>query len=119
MFSNFIYFIIVLLIYSTYQPSEETNFGSIETFFLFIGLIVIFTWITWMQFRRIEKGFSKGSVSQLSHKFSSTVNRHSIMAIVLFSIDIYGLNLSSFFTDIHFLALIPTLQALLFLGLFI
>ncbi|MBW2247873.1 MAG: M48 family metalloprotease [Deltaproteobacteria bacterium] len=119
MFSNFIYFIIVLLIYSTYQPSEETNFGSIETFFLFIGLIVIFTWITWMQFRRIEKGVSNGSVGQLSHKFSSTVNRHSIMAIVLFSIDIYGLNLSSFFTDIHFLALIPTVQALLFLGLFI
>jgi Zn-dependent protease with chaperone function len=119
MFSNFIYFIIALLIYSTYQPSEETNFASIETFFLFIGLIVVFIWITRMQFRRIEKGFSKGSISQLGHKFSSTVTRQSIMAIVIFSIDIYGLNLSSFLTDIHFLALIPTVQALLFLGLFI
>jgi Zn-dependent protease with chaperone function len=118
MFSNFIYFIIVLLIYSTYQPSGKTNFASLETFFLFIGLIVIFTWITWMQFRRIEKGFSKGIVSQLSHKFGSTLTRQSIMAIVLFSIDIYGLNLSSFFTNIHFFALIPTVQALLFLGLF-
>ena len=119
MFGNFIYFIIVLLIYSTYQPSEETNFASIETFFLFIGLIVIFTWITWVQFHRIEKRLSRGSFAQLSHKFSSTVTRQSIMAIVLFSIDIYGLNLSFFLTDIHFLSIIPTFQALLFLGLFI
>jgi len=41
------------------------------------------------------------------------------MAIVLFSIDIYGLNLTSFLADIHFLSIIPTFQALLFLGLFI
>jgi Zn-dependent protease with chaperone function len=41
------------------------------------------------------------------------------MAIVLFSIDIYGLNLSSFLADIDFLSIIPTFQALLFLGLFI
>ena len=119
MFSNFIYFIIVLLIYSTYQPSGDTNFSSIQTFFLFIGLIVMFAWFTRRQFHRIEKGVLRGSVGQLSHKFSSTLTRQSIMAILLFSIDIYGLNLSSFFTDIHFLALIPTVQALLFLGLFI
>jgi len=119
MFSNFIYFIIVLLIYSTYQPSEDANFTALKTFFLFIGLIVIFAWITWMQFHRIEKRLSKGRYAQLSHKFSSTLTRQSIMAIVLFSIDIYGLNLTPFLTDIHFLSIIPTFQALLFLGLFI
>ena len=119
MFGNFIYFIIVLLIYSTYQPSEDTNFTALKTFFLFIGLIVIFAWITWMQFDRIEKRLSRGRDTQLSHKFSSTLTRQSIMAIVLFSIDIYGLNLTSFLTDIHFLSIIPTFQALLFLGLFI
>ena len=31
MFSNFIYFIIVLLIYATYQPAAETNFTPIDT----------------------------------------------------------------------------------------
>jgi Zn-dependent protease with chaperone function len=41
------------------------------------------------------------------------------MAILLFSIDIYGLNLSSFLADINFLSIIPTFQAVLFLGLFI
>ena len=119
MFGNFIYFIIVLLIYSTYQPSEDTNFTSIETFILFIGLIVAFAGITWIQFYRIEKRLLQGRFAQLSHKFSSTLTRQSIMAIVLFSINIYGLNLSSFLANIDFLSIIPTFQALLFLGLFI
>ncbi len=72
-----------------------------------------------MQFHRIEKKLSRGKYTHLSHKFSSTLTRQSIMAIVLFSIDIYGLNLTSFLTNIHFLSIIPTFQALLFLGLFI
>ena len=96
MFGNFIYFIVVLLIYSTYQPSEDTNFSGIESLFLFITLILFFAWITRIQFRRLEERLSKESFHQLSHKFSATLTRQSIMAIVLFSIDIYGLNLSSF-----------------------
>ena len=119
MFGNFIYFIVVLLIYSTYQPSEDTNFSGIETLFLFITLIIFFAWITRIQFRRLENRLSKESFYQLSHKFSATLTRQSIMAIVLFSIDIYGLNLTSFLINIPFLSIIPTFQALLFLGLFI
>jgi Zn-dependent protease with chaperone function len=40
------------------------------------------------------------------------------MAIVLFSIDIYGLNLSSFLVSVPLLNVIPTFEALLFLILF-
>jgi Zn-dependent protease with chaperone function len=119
MFGNFIYFILVLLIYSTYQPSEETNFTGPETLFLFIGLIVIFTLFTWIQFHRIEKRIFKERLYHLDNKFTATLTRQSILAIVLFSIDIYGLSLSSFLTKIPFLAVIPTFQALLFLFLFI
>ena len=39
MFVNFIYFIIVLLIYATYLPPDEPNFSSLETSLLFLGLI--------------------------------------------------------------------------------
>ncbi len=119
MFGNFIYFIVVLLIYSTYQPSEETNFSGIETLFLFITLILFFAWITRIQFRRLEKRLSKESFHQLGHKFSATLTRQSIMAIVLFSVDIYGLNLTSFLINIPYLSIIPTFQDLLFIGLFV
>ena len=119
MFGNFIYFIIVLLIYSTYQPSEDTNFTALETLFLFILLTIIFAVITRLQFQRIEKQISKESFAKLDHKFHAALTRQSVMAIVLFSLDIYGLNLVSFVSSIPFLSIIPTLQALLFLGLFV
>jgi Zn-dependent protease with chaperone function len=118
MFSNFIYYIVVLLIYSTYQPSEKTNFPASETLFLFVVLIVVFAGFTWLQFRRIERRILNQTSFRLDHKLRSTLTRQSIMAIVLFSIDIYGLNLTSFLVGIPFLNAIPTFEALLFLTLF-
>ena len=41
------------------------------------------------------------------------------MAIAIFAVDIYGLNLTSLISDISFFAIIPTCRTLLFLGLFI
>ncbi|MBL7179330.1 MAG: M48 family metalloprotease [Pseudomonadota bacterium] len=119
MFSNFIYFIIVLLIYSTYQPSENTNFTALETLFLFVSLIIVFAGVTWVQFHRIEKQIATESFAKLDHKFHAALTRQSVMAIVLFSLDIYGLNLVSFTLNLPFLSMIPTLRALLFLGLFV
>jgi len=119
MFGNFIYFILVLLIYLTYQPSDETYFTGFESFTLFICLILIFSFFTRFQFQRIESRISKGKYLRIDHQFSSTLLHQSIMAIVLFAINIYGLNLSSFMADITPFKTIPTLLALLFLLLFI
>ena len=119
MFGNFIYFIIVLLIYLTYQPSEETNFGAFSAFTSFFSLIIIFSYFTWIQFRRIEKKIATQSFSRLDNQFNSILIRQSILAILLFAIDIYGLNISSFLMGFPIFAWIPTLQALLFLMLFV
>jgi Zn-dependent protease with chaperone function len=119
MFGNFLYFIIVLLIYLTYQPSEETNFSGLETIIFFISLIVFFFYLTAFLFRRIEKRIANSDFSQLDSLFHSILMRQSIMAIVVFAIDIYALNLSSFLIDIPLFKTIPTLEALLFLGLFV
>jgi Zn-dependent protease with chaperone function len=119
MFGNFLYFIIVLLIYLTYQPSEETNFSGFKTIALFIGLIAFFFYFTAFLFRRLQKRISNGDFSQLDSLFHSILMRQSIMAILIFAIDIYGLNLSSFLIGIPLFNTIPTLEALLFLGLFV
>jgi Zn-dependent protease with chaperone function len=119
MFGNFLYFIIVLLIYLTYQPSEETNFRGIEALALFIGLIVFFFYFTSFLFRRLEKRIAISDFSRLDHQFHSILMRQSIMAILIFAIDIYGLNLSSFFVDFPIFNAFPTLEALLFLSLFV
>ena len=119
MFGNFLYFIVVLLIYLTYQPSEETNFNGLETFSLFIGLIIFFFYFTAFLFRRLEKKIDSGNLPQLDSLFHSILVRQSIMAVLVFAFDIYGLNLPSFLIDFPLFAAIPTLEALLFLCLFV
>lgn len=119
MFGNFLYFIIVLLIYSTYPSSQETNFGGLETLFLFLGLTVIFAYFTWIQFSKLVDRISQDRFYRLDNKFDVLLTRQSIMAVVLFAVDIYGLDLTSFFSNIPLFTVIPTIQALLFLGLFV
>ena len=119
MFANFFYFIIVLLIYITYQPPEKTNFGPFETFFLFLCLIFAFASFTRFQFRKLEREIFKNNFSVLVFKFDTIIARHSIAAILLFSINIYGLNLPSFLIDIPVFSAFPTFTALIFLGIFI
>ena len=119
MFGNFIYFILVLLIYLTYQPSDETYFTAVEAFTLFLCLILIFALFTRFQFRRIERRISRGDFLRIDHQFSTTLLRQSLMSIGLFAVDIYGLNLPSFLSRIAVFKTIPTLMALLFLLLFI
>jgi len=118
-FVNFIYFIIVLLIYATYLPPDEPNFSPIETSLLFLGLIIVFAYFTRMLFHRLEKRIPKNNILRVDHKINAIITQQSVMAIVLFAIDIYGLSLTSFFKNIPLFTVIPTLQALVFIGLFV
>lgn len=119
MFNNFIYFIIALLIYSTHQPSETSNFTDAETLALFFSLMLLFFFLTRMQFYRLEKRISKENLYYFDHKFNSILTQQFVFALALFAVDIHVLRLTAFFSDIPFFATMPTLQALLFLGLFI
>ena len=119
MFGNFIYFILVLLIYLTYQPSEETNFTAFESFMLFLSLVFIFIVFTRFQFQRIERRIEKRNYFRIDHRFNTTLIHQTVLAIFLFAVDIYGLNLSSFLIGIEPFRTIPTLLALLFLMLFV
>ena len=119
MFVNFIYFIIVLLIYTTYLPPDEPNLAPLKTSILFLGLIIVFAYFTHMLFHRLEKRIPKDNILRVDHKINAIITQQSVMAIVLFAIDIYGLSLTSFFKNIPLFTVIPTLQALVFIGLFV
>ena len=119
MFGNFIYFILVLLIYLTYPPSTKPNFAPLESFGLFLGLVVLFSLFTRFQFLRIEKRLAKGDYLRIDNQFNNTLLHQSVLAVFLFAIDVYGLNLSSFLITMAPFGTIPTLLALLFLLLFI
>ncbi|MBW1940535.1 MAG: peptidase, partial [Deltaproteobacteria bacterium] len=120
MFANFIYFIIVLLIYSIYRPSETTIFSLFKTVALFFFLIALFAFFTWFLFNRLEKQISKQDHRRKSdQRFNTLLTGQSVTAIVLFVIDIYVLNLPSFLADIRLFTTVPTLEALLFMALFV
>jgi len=119
MFGNFIYLIIALLVYATYQPAESTNFTLFKALVLFFLLILLFGWFVRFQFQRIQLRIARDSFARLDHRFTSIQTRLSVMAILLFAINIYGLNLSAFLLRMPLLSLVPTLTALIFLMLFI
>ncbi len=119
MFGNFIYFIVALLIYATYQPSEQTNFSPLDTLVGFVALILLFFIFSRHQFQRLARLTRTHSLDILDQRFSSTLTRQSIMAIALFAVDIYGLNISAYFVEVPLFDTIPTLAALVFLSLFV
>jgi Zn-dependent protease with chaperone function len=119
MFGNFIYFIVALLVYATYQPSEQTNFSTLATLIYFSVAILIFFIFSRRQFTRIAALSVTHDHDLLDQQFSSAVTRQSILAIALFAVDIYGLNISSFFTGLWLFETIPTIEALVFMGLFV
>ncbi len=119
MFANFLYFIIVLLIYTTYQAPEEPYFSGGETCVLFVFLILMFIGSNRTLFKRMENQIADQTLFTRGRGFDAALTRQSILAIVLFTIDIYGLNLPMLLSPLPLFSHIPTLQAIFFLGLFV
>jgi Zn-dependent protease with chaperone function len=119
MFGNFIQYIVVLLIYATYQPVTKTNFSLAESLFLFFCMALVFASQVWLSFLNLEKRIPEEPIASLDLRFHNLILRQSILAIGLFAINIYGLNLTSFLAILPLFSRIPTLQALFCLAIFI
>jgi Zn-dependent protease with chaperone function len=119
MFGNFLYFIVALLIFATYQPSEMPNFSLPQAMGMFALLSLLFVQFTRFQFRRLLHLVERMEFRQLDQRFNSLLTRHSILAIALFALNIYGLNLTSFTARLPLFASLPTLEALVFIAIFV
>jgi Zn-dependent protease with chaperone function len=120
MFTNFIYFIIVILIYSTYQNPGAADVTSLyETILIFISLLAAFASFVAISFRRLEKSIPFQNRLTLNNKFDSLLNTCSILAILLFAVDIYGISLPSYTGNIPLFKSVPTVEAFFFICLFL
>lgn len=119
MFGNFIYFIVALLIYTTYQPAAKPGLPLHQAFAAFLFISFLFLAATRFLFERLEKRSGRDSFRRIEEDYNSLVTRQSIMAIGVFAIDIYVLDLGAYLHRATLFNLIPTLEALLFLCLFI
>ncbi|MBW2645685.1 MAG: M48 family metalloprotease [Deltaproteobacteria bacterium] len=120
MFTNFIYFIIIILIYTTYLPPEKTYLGGAETVVAFVFNLFLFIAINYRRYKDLtRKGLEQPDNSALQHRYDLLFTQHAILAIVFFAVNIYVLNLKIFLIRIPIFAQIPTLAAVCFLLLFI
>lgn len=119
MFGNFIYFILALLIYSTYQPSEDPGVSAAESLAMFALLTAAFVAFTRLTFARIARRAEALPFARLDQSFHTALLQCSVAAVAVFAVDIYGLGLPSFADALPFVADWPTLRALIFVALFV
>jgi Zn-dependent protease with chaperone function len=119
MYRNFVYFILVLLIYTCYLPPKEPYLGPLDTALAFFALLAVFVLFTQASFRALSRRIDQQGPHGLHGQFDRIFNRQAMMAVLLFALDVYVLNLKLFVSPRPLLALSPTLVALLFIGLFV
>jgi Zn-dependent protease with chaperone function len=119
MFGNLLYFIVVLLIWSTYQPPLEPQFHPLEILGLFVGLAIVFVVLTRWQFRVVGRRIGRNGAVRLDHAFHGALTRQCIMAVGLFAIDIYGLHLPGLLDGFAVFQVLPTLEAFVMLAVFV
>ncbi len=118
MYANFIYFILVLLIYTTYHPPEHPYLSPSETLGMFLLGIAILVITTRAAFSVLSIKIARKGTLGMHGEFDRLFHRQAILAIIIFAINIYVLNLKFFFLSIPPFPGSPTLTALLFIGLF-
>ncbi|MBW1858517.1 MAG: M48 family metalloprotease [Deltaproteobacteria bacterium] len=119
MYANFIYFIIVLLIYTTYHPPETPYLGPIGTMGLFLFGVAILVATTKRASNFFYSKIAVRGTYGVHGEFDKMFHRQALVAIVIFAVNIYVLNLKFYVLTISPFSGSPTLTALLFIGLFI
>ncbi len=119
MFSNFIYFLVALILYSTCDyPGADATMPE-HAVIMALVLVILFRAVCRFLFKRLEKaekGMAEGGADLSMDKL---LTRLSMGALVLFAVDLYLLRLNRILEGVAIFQKFPTLEALIFLGLFL
>ena len=119
MFANFIYFIIALLILSLYEPPAELPLTLGQALTAFAALVVLYALYVRSRFLRLLGSIDREDPARLDHHFSLLTTRCAILSLVLLAIDIWWLHMPAYLMAIPWLDVLPTLNSLIFLLLFV
>jgi len=113
MFGNFIYFIVAVLVYATYMPPDQAYFPPDQTLFMFVAFTLAYAAICRFRFRQlIRRQPTDGTALE------ALTRSMALLALVVFALDIYALNLPGLVRRAAVFTTIPTLEAIVFLCLF-
>jgi Zn-dependent protease with chaperone function len=120
MYTNFIYFIVVLLIFSTQQPSPTPRLSLFFTFASGVTFLFLFGLINRQVFRGLAARMQGGRVTtHMAVLYHRIVARQSLLALVFFCGEIYLLDIKYYLTTISLMRSSFTLQGLAGLVIFL
>jgi Zn-dependent protease with chaperone function len=119
MFSNFLYFLIALVIYTTSELFDTAKTFDNEVVFNSLLISSVFVMVCHIAFKRLGKKALQNPYENIDSLINRYISRLSMFALVIFAINIYGLRLNLLFSEIRLFEVLPTLEALFFLGLFL
>ncbi|MCP4020523.1 MAG: M48 family metalloprotease, partial [Desulfobacteraceae bacterium] len=118
MFSNFLYFLIALVIYITSDFFDQNEGLPDHAILASSILTLVFIMLCHLIFARLKKR-KHFSLAKVDHLAGLYTTRFSILALVLFAVNLYTFRLNLLFSGIFIFDKIPTFEAILFLGLFL
>ncbi len=119
MYANFIYFILAIMIYATYQPPEDPGLPGWQAAFAALMMVLGFAlFSSWSYGRIVTLAARKGQYAA-DHRFAVISTRQAIVAILIYAFMIHGLGLPAYWYDLTAFRTIPTLLAFAFVLLFL
>ncbi|MCG8635010.1 MAG: M48 family metallopeptidase, partial [Desulfobacterales bacterium] len=119
MFSNFLYFLVALVIYTTSEMLEKPDNVDLSGIYYSLVAGCLFALVCHFSFRRLARREARASFAGMDHSVNNTISRLSITALILFAVNIYFFRLNHIFTDLSLFKWVPTFEALFFLGIFL
>jgi len=118
-FSNFIYFLAALVIYTTSELFDKPSGFDPGAIGFCLASTAAFALVCRIYFKRLSVLGRALPAQEIDRRVNTAVSRLSIAALVLFAVNIYGFRVNHLLSDVAIFQWVPTLGALLFLGLFL
>ena len=119
MFSNFIYFLAALVIYTTSELFDKPSGFDPGAIGFCLLSTAAFALVCRIYFNRLSRLGQALPAQEIDQRVNTAVSRLSISALVLFAVNIYGFRVNHLLSGVAIFEWMPTLGALLFLGLFL
>lgn len=121
MFENVIYFIVVILIFTMNHTDKVAEISLPFSFFISFALWAVFSLYSWWRFKGLRKRLLLGPINQglLTMQYRRLITRLSILAIFLFALHVYLLNLKYWLEKIAGFDRFTVLPGIVALSLFL
>lgn len=118
-FSNFIYFLAALVIYTTSELFDRPSGFDPGAIVFCLTSTAAFALVCRIYFNRLSVLGQALPAQEIDQRVNTAVSRLSMAALVLFAVNIYGFRVNHLLSGVTIFQWVPTLGALLFLGLFL